>query len=462
VRDWREVYEPASPEETADQAARCMSCGTPFCLSGCPLGNLIPEWNDLVHRDQWREAAERLHSTNNFPEVTGRICPAPCEASCVLSINDEPVTISAIEKQIAEVAWSEGWVVPRRAAMMTGKRVAVVGSGPAGLAAAQQLVRAGHHVVVYERDDRPGGLLRYGIPEFKLEKSVLDRRLDQMRAEGTVFETGVEVGKDLPADRLLAEVDALVLAGGATVPRDLPIPGRDLHGVHQAMEYLPLANRVQEGDLDESPVSARGRRVVVIGGGDTGADCLGTAHRQGASSVHQLEIMPQPPERRDPSTPWPLWPLQLRTSAAHEEGGDRLWSVSTQRFLGDGRGQLAGLVLAQVAMTTDGGRPAFTVVPETETELACDLVLLALGFVGAERSPMLAQLGVELDARGNVGRDAHWTTNREGVFVCGDMSRGQSLVVWAIAEGRNAAAAVDRWLMGETVLRPSFALTERR
>jgi glutamate synthase (NADPH/NADH) small chain len=290
----------------------------------------------------------------------------------------------------------------------------------------------------------------------------LDRRLDQMRAEGTVFETGVEVGKDLPADRLLAEVDALVLAGGATVPRDLPIPGRDLHGVHQAMEYLPLANRVQEGDLDESPVSARGRRVVVIGGGDTGADCLGTAHRQGASSVHQLEIMPQPPERRDPSTPWPLWPLQLRTSAAHEEGGDRLWSVSTQRFLGDGRGQLAGLVLAQVAMTTDGGRPAFTVVPETETELACDLVLLALGFVGAERSPMLAQLGVELDARGNVGRDAHWTTNREGVFVCGDMSRGQSLVVWAIAEGRNAAAAVDRWLMGETVLRPSFALTERR
>jgi glutamate synthase (NADPH/NADH) small chain len=439
-----------------------MSCGTPFCLSGCPLGNLIPEWNDLVHRDQWREAAERLHSTNNFPEVTGRICPAPCEASCVLSINDEPVTISAIEKQIAEVAWSEGWVVPRRAAMMTGKRVAVVGSGPAGLAAAQQLVRAGHHVVVYERDDRPGGLLRYGIPEFKLEKSVLDRRLDQMRAEGTVFETGVEVGKDLPADRLLAEVDALVLAGGATVPRDLPIPGRDLHGVHQAMEYLPLANRVQEGDLDESPVSARGRRVVVIGGGDTGADCLGTAHRQGASSVHQLEIMPQPPERRDPSTPWPLWPLQLRTSAAHEEGGDRLWSVSTQRFLGDGRGQLAGLVLAQVAMTTDGGRPAFTVVPETETELACDLVLLALGFVGAERSPMLAQLGVELDARGNVGRDAHWTTNREGVFVCGDMSRGQSLVVWAIAEGRNAAAAVDRWLMGETVLRPSFALTERR
>jgi glutamate synthase (NADPH/NADH) small chain len=456
------VYEPASPKETADQASRCMSCGTPFCLSGCPLGNLIPEWNDLVHRDQWREAAERLHSTNNFPEVTGRICPAPCEASCVLSINDEPVTISAIEKQIAEVAWSEGWVVPRRAAMMTGKRVAVVGSGPAGLAAAQQLVRAGHHVVVYERDDRPGGLLRYGIPEFKLEKSVLDRRLDQMRAEGTVFETGVEVGKDLPADRLLAEVDALVLAGGATVPRDLAIPGRDLHGVHQAMEYLPLANRVQEGDLDESPVSARGRRVVVIGGGDTGADCLGTAHRQGASSVHQLEIMPQPPGRRDPSTPWPLWPLQLRTSAAHEEGGDRLWSVSTQRFLGDGRGQLAGLVLAQVAMTTDGGRPAFTVVPETETELACDLVLLALGFVGAERSPMLAQLGVELDARGNVGRDAHWTTNREGVFVCGDMSRGQSLVVWAIAEGRNAAAAVDRWLMGETVLRPSFALTERR
>jgi glutamate synthase (NADPH/NADH) small chain len=439
-----------------------MGCGTPFCLNGCPLGNLIPEWNDLVHREQWREAAERLHSTNNFPEVTGRICPAPCEASCVLSINDDPVTISPIEKQIAEVAWSEGWVVPRPAAMRTGKRVAVVGSGPAGLAAAQQLVRAGHRVVVYERDDRPGGLLRYGIPEFKLEKSILDRRLDQMRAEGTVFETGVEVGRDLPADQLLADVDALVLAGGATVARDLPIPGRDLHGVHQAMEYLPLANRVQEGDLDESPVSARGRRVVVIGGGDTGADCLGTAHRQGASSVHQLEIMPQPPERRDPSTPWPLWPLQLRTSAAHEEGGERLWSVSTQRFLGDGRGQLAGLVLAQVAMTMDGGRPSFTVVPDTETELPCELVLLALGFVGAERSPMLAQLGVELDARGNVGRDAQWTTNREGVFVCGDMSRGQSLVVWAIAEGRSAAAAVDRYLMGETVLRPSFALAVRR
>ena len=439
-----------------------MSCGTPFCLSGCPLGNLIPEWNDLVHREQWREAAERLHSTNNFPEVTGRICPAPCEASCVLSINDEPVTISAIEKEIAEVAWSEGWVAPRRAAMMTGKRVAVVGSGPAGLAAAQQLTRAGHHVVVYERDDRPGGLLRYGIPEFKLEKSLLDRRLDQMRAEGTVFETGVEVGKDLPADQLLAEVDALVLAGGATLPRDLPVPGRDLHGVHQAMEYLPLANRVQEGDLDESPVSARGRRVVILGGGDTGADCLGTAHRQGAISVHQLEIMPQPPGRRDPSTPWPLWPLQLRTSAAHEEGGERLWSVSTQRFLGDGRGQLAGLVLAQVAVTMEGGRPSFTVVPDSETQLACDLVLLALGFVGAERSAMLAQLGVELDARGNVGRDAQWTTNREGVFVCGDMSRGQSLVVWAIAEGRNAAAAVDRWLMGETVLRPSFALAVRR
>ena len=462
VRDWHEVYEPASPKDTADQASRCMGCGTPFCLNGCPLGNLIPEWNDLVHREQWREAAERLHSTNNFPEVTGRICPAPCEASCVLSINDEPVTISPIEKQIAEVAWSEGWVVPRPAAMRTGKRVAVVGSGPAGLAAAQQLVRAGHHVVVYERDDRPGGLLRYGIPEFKLEKCILDRRLDQMRAEGTVFETGVEVGRDLRADQLLADVDALVLAGGATVPRDLPIPGRDLHGVHQAMEYLPLANRVQEGDLDESPVSARGRRVVVIGGGDTGADCLGTAHRQGASSVYQLEIMPQPPERRDPSTPWPLWPLQLRTSAAHEEGGERLWSVSTQRFLGDGRGQLAGLVLAQVAMTMDGGRPAFAVVPETEMELPCDLVLLALGFVGPERSPMLAQLGVELDARGNVGRDAKWTTSREGVFVCGDMSRGQSLVVWAIAEGRNAAAAVDRWLMGETVLRPSFALAERR
>jgi glutamate synthase (NADPH/NADH) small chain len=453
VLDWHEVYEPFSRQVTIDQAARCMNCGTPFCHSSCPLGNLIPEWNDLVYRERWQEAAERLHATNNFPEVTGRVCPALCEASCVLSINDQPVTVESVEKVVAEIAWTEGWVVPRPAAMRTGKRVAVVGSGPAGLAAAQQLVRAGHHVVVYERADRLGGLLRYGIPEFKLEKWVLERRLAQMRAEGIAFETGVEVGRDLRADQLFDQVDALLLAGGATLARDLPIPGRDLDGVHQAMEYLTLANRVQEGDLDEAPITARGRRVVVIGGGDTGADCLGTALRQGASSVHQLEIMPRPPEKPDPSTPWPVWPLQLRTSSAHEEGGERLWSVSTQRFLDDGQGRVAGLVMAEVAMTMDAGRPTFPVVPGTETELACDLVLLALGFAGAERSPMLAQLGVELNARGSVARDEQWATSRDGVFVCGDMSRGQSLVVWAIAEGRSAAAAVDRWLMGETVLR---------
>ncbi len=456
VHDWQEVYEPASRQAIAEQAARCMSCGTPFCHSGCPMGNLIPEWNDLVHRERWQEASDRLHATNNFPEVTGRVCPALCEASCVLSINDQPVTVAPVEKAVAEIAWTEGWVVPRPAAVKTGRRVAVVGSGPAGLAAAQQLARAGHHVVVYERADRLGGLLRYGIPEFKLEKWVLERRLDQMRAEEISFETGIEVGTDVPATELLAGVDALLLAGGARLARDLAIPGRDLAGIHQAMEYLTLANRVQEGDLDVPPISARGRHVVVIGGGDTGADCLGTGLRQGAASVHQLEIMPRPPDHRDPSTPWPLWPLQLRTSAAHEEGGDRLWSVSTQRFVDNGRGHVAGLVMAEVAMTIEGGRPSFAVVAGTEADLDCDLVLLALGFAGPERSPMLAQLGVELDQRGNVARDDRWSTGREGVFVCGDMSRGQSLVAWAIAEGRSAAAAVDRWLMGETVLRTAI------
>jgi len=456
VHDWHEVYEPASRQATAEQAARCMSCGTPFCHSSCPMGNLIPEWNELVHRERWREASDRLHATNNFPEITGRVCPALCEASCVLSINDQPVTVAPVEKAVAEIAWTEGWVVPRPAAVKTGRRVAVVGSGPAGLAAAQQLARAGHHVVVYERADRLGGLLRYGIPEFKLEKWVLERRLDQMRAEGISFETGIEVGADLSATELLAGVDALLLAGGATLARDLAIPGRELAGIHQAMEYLTLANRVQEGDLDVPPISARGRHVVVIGGGDTGADCLGTVLRQGAASVHQLEIMPRPPDHRDPSTPWPQWPMLLRTSAAHEEGGDRLWSVSTQRFIGDRGGRVAGLVLAQVDMAIEAGRPVFTVVAGTEVDLDCDLVLLALGFAGAERSPMLAQLGIDLDSRGNVARDDRWSAGREGVFVCGDMSRGQSLVAWAIAEGRSAAAAVDRWLMGETVLRTAI------
>jgi glutamate synthase (NADPH/NADH) small chain len=452
VRDWHEVYEPPSRAKTSEQASRCMDCGVPYCHGACPLGNLIPEWNHLVYTDQWRDASDRLHATNNFPEFTGRLCPAPCEPACVLSINDEPVTIKDVELSIVDRAWEEGWVVPQPAAQSTGKRVAVVGSGPAGLAAAQQLARAGHEVVVYERADRLGGLLRYGIPEFKMEKRLLDRRLAQMRDEGVIFRTGVEVGTDLPADRLLAEADAVLLAGGATLSRDLRIPGRDLGGIYHAMEYLPLANRVQEGDLEEPPVTAHGRRVVIIGGGDTGADCLGTAHRQGAVSVTQLEIMPRPPDGRDPSTPWPVWPLQLRSSAAHEEGGERLWSVSTERFVDDDNGRVAGLVLADVSMTRVGGRPVFEVAPGTERELPCELVLLALGFAGPEPSPMLAQLGVDLDKRGNVARTAGWATSREGVFVCGDMGRGQSLIVWAIAEGRSAAAAADRWLMGETQL----------
>jgi glutamate synthase (NADPH/NADH) small chain len=452
VQDWREVFEPFSRKEASVQASRCMFCGIPYCHGACPLGNLVPEWNDLAYKGRWQDASERLHATNNFPELTGRLCPALCEAACVLSINDEPVTNLVLEKQVVEVAWSEGWVVPKPPTSLTGKKVAVIGSGPAGLAAAQQLRRAGHEVTVYERADRVGGLLRYGIPEFKLEKWVLERRLAQLRAEGVVFRTGVEVGTDLPASEVLGKVDALVLAGGATVPRDLRVPGRELDGVHQAMDYLPQANRVQQGDLVEPPITAAGKRVVVIGGGDTGADCLGTANRQGALSVVQLEIMPRPPERRDPSTPWPEWPLQLRTSAAHNEGGQRLWSVSTQRFLDDGSGHVAGLELAEVTMTSLDGRPVFDVVEGTERQLPAELVLLALGFAGPERSTMLAQLGVALDARGNVAVDGGWATSAEGVFACGDMARGQSLVAWAIAEGRSAAASLDRWLMGESLL----------
>jgi glutamate synthase (NADPH/NADH) small chain len=429
-----------------------MFCGIPYCHSACPVGNLISEWNDLAYKGRWRDAAERLHATNNFPELTGRLCPALCEAACVLSKDDEAVTNAVLEKQVAEVAWSEGWVVPLRPSALTGKKVAVVGSGPAGLAAAQQLRRAGHEVTVYERADRIGGLLRYGIPEFKLEKWVLERRLAQLRAEGIAFRTGVEVGTDIPATEILGDVDALLLAGGATAARDLPVPGRELGGIHQAMEYLPLANRVQQGDLAEPPITAAGKHVIVIGGGDTGADCLGTALRQGAASVHQLEIMPRPPDRRDPSTPWPQWPLQLRTSAAHHEGGERLWSVSTQRFIDDGQGQVAGLEFADVTMDMTTGRPVFDVVPGTERQLPASLVLLALGFVGPERSAMLEQLGVAISDRGVVARDGNWSTNVEGVFVCGDMGRGQSLVAWAIAEGRSAAASLDAWLMGDSQL----------
>ncbi|HEY2302861.1 MAG TPA: glutamate synthase subunit beta [Acidimicrobiales bacterium] len=452
LRDWKEVYEPFAPDRLRTQASRCMDCGIPFCNNGCPLGNLIPDWNDLVWREQWHRALERLHATNNFPEFTGRLCPAPCESACVLGINSDPVTIKQVEVTIIDRAWAEGWVVPVRPDRQTGKRVAVIGSGPSGLAAAQQLTRAGHSVVVHERADRPGGLLRYGIPEFKMEKRVLDRRLQQMVDEGTSFVTGCDAGVAVTGQDLLAGFDAVVLAGGATVARDLPIPGRQLAGIHQAMEYLPPSNRVQQGDLEASPISAEGKRVIIIGGGDTGADCLGTAHRQGAVSVHQLEILPRPPDLRDPSTPWPLWPLMFRTSSAHEEGGERIFAVNTSHFEDDGHGRVARLHLHQVEMKIVEGRANFEKIEETDFELAADLVLLALGFSGPEPGPLLDQLGVELSGRGLVGRDANWKTNVDGVYVCGDMGRGQSLIVWAIAEGRSCAAAVDEWLMGSTLL----------
>ena len=452
IRDWREVYEPFPAENLQTQAARCMDCGIPFCHSGCPLGNLIPEWNDLVYRDDWHEASERLHATNNFPEFTGRLCPAPCEAACVLGINDEPVTIKQVEVSIVDRAWDEGWVAPQPPSVRTGRRVAVVGSGPAGLAAAQQLTRAGHTVVVFERADRLGGLLRYGIPEFKMEKRYLDRRLDQMRAEGTEFRVSANVGVDIPIDELRAEFHAIVLAGGATMWRDLPVPGRDLDGVHQAMEYLPGANRVQEGDITDPPITADGKRVVIIGGGDTGADCLGTAIRQGAVSVHQFEIMPRPPDRRAESTPWPMWPLMFRTSSAHEEGCERMFSVNTECFVDDDAGRVRALRGHEVEQVVADGRMTFQRVEGTDFELPCELVLLAMGFVGPERGGLLDQLGLEIDGRGNVARNESWATNVDGVFVCGDMGRGQSLIVWAIAEGRSCAAAVDRWLVGETAL----------
>ena len=467
LRDWKEVYEPFAPEDVRHQGARCMDCGIPFCHEGCPLGNLIPEWNDLVYRDDWTEAIERLHATNNFPEFTGRLCPAPCEGSCVLGINAEPVTIERIEYEIVERAWSEGWVEPVRAATATGRRVAVVGSGPAGLAAAQQLVRAGHGVVVFERAEKPGGLLRYGIPEFKMEKAVLDRRLEKLVDEGVEFRCGVSVGSVDPevagaaaddatvvdARTLVDEYDAVVLAGGATLPRDLPVPGREFGGIHRAMEYLRPSNRVQEGALDVSPITAEGKHVVIIGGGDTGADCLGTAHRQGALAVHQLEIMPQPPGTRVGDNPWPTWPLILRTSSAHEEGGERLYAVTTTEFLGDDDGNVRALRGEQVEVAYGkDGRPSFDPVPGSAFELPCELVLLAMGFLGTERTGVVADLGLEVDGRGSVAADGSWATNVDGVFVCGDMTRGQSLIVWAIAEGRSAASAVDRYLMGSTDL----------
>jgi glutamate synthase (NADPH) small chain len=452
IRDWREVYEDFGKSALEKQASRCMDCGIPFCHQGCPLGNLIPEWNDLVHRDNWRDAIERLHATNNFPEFTGRLCPAPCETACVLGINSDPVTIKRVEVEIIDRAWAEGWVTPQPPAVRTGKKVAVVGSGPAGLAAAQQLTRAGHDVVVYERADRIGGLLRYGIPEFKMEKRHVDRRIGQMRAEGTEFRTGVNVGVDITADELRAGHDAVVLAGGATAWRDLPVPGRDLEGIHQAMEYLPLSNRVQEGDYAEPSITAAGKHVVVIGGGDTGADCLGTAIRQGAASVTQLEIMPQPPATRPDAQPWPMYPMLYKMESAHEEladlGGKRLYAYSTVEFAGDDSGHVTALKLVGV----EGPETGFKAIPGTEREIPAGLVTLAMGFLGPQREGLLEQLGVELDKRGNVVRDRDYRTSVDGVFVAGDMGRGQSLIVWAIAEGRAAASGVDTWLTGHTAL----------
>jgi glutamate synthase (NADPH/NADH) small chain len=450
VRDWGEMYEPIDLAVLAEQASRCMDCGVPFCnsLYGCPLGNLIPDWNDLVYRDRWRDAIERLHATNNFPEFTGRMCPAPCESACVLSINNEPVTIKQIEKEIIDYAWEHGWVTPVRPSKRTGRRVAVVGSGPGGMAAAQQLTRAGHDVVVYERDDRPGGLIRYGIPDFKMDKALLDRRVAQMEEEGTVFECGVDVGVDLSVADLNGEFDAVVLAIGALWQRDLEIAGRDLHGVHLAMEYLVQSNRVQAGLLSTPPINAAGKRVVIIGGGDTGADCLGTAHRQGAASVHQFDIHEQPPFDRPEETPWPMWPLILRDSLAHEEGGRRVFACQTDSFVGDGTGHVRALRAHRVRELS---RRVFEDIPGSDFELEADLILLAIGFRGPDRQ-LLEKLGINLTGAGRVAHDGNWATNVPGIFACGDATRGASLIVWAIAEGRAAAAAVDRYLVGETLL----------
>ena len=451
--DWDQVMAPWQPEPLKEQAARCMDCGIPFCHQGCPLGNLIPDWNDLVYRDQWEDAIQRLHATNNFPEFTGTLCPAPCEGSCVLGINDDPVNIKAVELSIINKAWEQGWIKPQIASTKTGKTVVIVGSGPAGLAAAQQLARAGHDVTVLERDDRIGGLMRYGIPEFKMEKKVLDRRLEQMQAEGVTLKTNVHVGVDISAQQLKQDYDAVILTGGACDRRDLPAEGRELKGIYQAMEYLPMQNRVCEGDSQADDfISAKDKHVVIIGGGDTGADCLGTANRQGAKSVHQLEIMAKPPETRGEDNPWPEWPRIFRTASAHEEGVDRVYSVSTKRFIDDGNGNVSGLELVTVEMKNVDGRMQFAEVAGSEKTLPADLVFLAMGFVGPEKSGMIEELALALDARGNVIADKNWMTNVEGVFVAGDMQRGQSLIVWAIAEGRSAARGVDEYLMGASDL----------
>ena len=461
VHDWQEVY-PGSPGRAVlpiirKQAGRCMDCGIPFCHSGCPLGNLIPEWNDLIHRDHWRAATDRLHATNNFPEFTGRLCPAPCETACVVGINREPVTIKNVEVAIADRAWDDRRVVPVVPEWHTNKTVAVVGSGPAGLAAAQQLTRAGHTVVVYERASDIGGLMRFGIPEFKMEKKVINRRLKQMRQEGTVFRPNTNIGVDITGEQLRDRFDAVVLAIGSTVARDLPAPGRDLGGIHQAMEFLPQANRVAVGQEVPDQIVATGKHVVVIGGGDTGSDCIGTSLRQGAASVTQLEIMPTPPTTRPLTQPWPTYPMTFRVSTSHEEGDvERVYSASTAEFVG-ADGVVSALRLHEVALV-DG---RFEKVPGTEREIPADLVLLAMGFVGPERAGVVEQLGVALDARGNIARDADFATDVPGVFVAGDAGRGQSLIVWAIAEGRSCAHGVDAYLQGATVLPKPIAPTER-
>ena len=456
VQHFREFYLNWSEQDARDQGGRCMNCAVPFCMKGCPLGNLIPDWNDLVFRGQWRKALDELHSTNNFPEFTGRICPAPCEASCVLSINQDPVTIEYIEKAISDRGWQEGWIVPEPPKQRSGKKVAVVGSGPAGLAVAQQLNRCGHLVTVLERDNYIGGLLSLGIPEFKLENHVVQRRVDQMEQEGVVFQTGAHVGQNYPVQELVENFDAVCLAGGSTVPRDLNVPNRELDGIHFAMEYLTQQNKLIAGEAiaPEERITAEGKRVIILGGGDTGADCLGTAHRQGAEIVYQLELLPEPPADRRPDNPWPQWAAILRTSAAHEEGGARDYNILTKSFSGkDGRVEKLQAVRLEWGPPDASGRPAMKEVPGSEFEIETELVLLAMGFLHPEQEGMLADLGVELDPRGNVKRDQDMMTNVPGVFVAGDMGRGQSLVVWALAEGREAARGIDQHLMSKTTLR---------